>query len=122
MDSDFTTVISEKQIEKASPSNSQRDLSSEEAGKLRLHALLELKNIVLRLEATTPIINKTCNQGSYYEKYGQFSFRKGSRSHATSKLMFFIVSKDEWNIKEDNSKPFKNALDILWYTKRHLSG
>ena len=54
MDSDFTTVISEKQIEKASPSNSQRDLSPEEAGKHRLHVLLELKNPVLRIEATTP--------------------------------------------------------------------
>jgi len=35
MDFDFTTVIPETQIEKTSPSNSQRDLSPEEAGKCR---------------------------------------------------------------------------------------
>jgi len=54
MDYDFTTVIPETQIENISPSNSQKDLSPEETGKRRLHALLEKKNPVLRLEATPP--------------------------------------------------------------------
>jgi len=34
----------------------------------------------------------------------------------------FIVSKDKWNTKEDTGKSLKNALDILQYAKRHLSG
>jgi len=41
---------------------------------------------------------------------------------ATTKLMPFTVSKDEWNTKEDTNKSLKNALDALWYGKRHLSG
>jgi len=66
MDYDFTTVIPETQIENISPSNSQNDMSPEEAGKRRLHALLELKNPVLRLEATTPLINKTLHSEMYH--------------------------------------------------------
>ena len=58
MDFYFITVIPETQIEQTSPSSSQRDLSPEETGKC---ALLELKNPVLRLEATIPLINKTVN-------------------------------------------------------------
>ena len=34
----------------------------------------------------------------------------------------FSVSKDEWDTKEDTGKSMKNALYILQYTKRHLSG
>jgi len=41
---------------------------------------------------------------------------------AITKLTLFTVSKDEWNTKEDTGKSLKNALDILWYAKRHLSG
>ena len=44
--------------------------------------------------------------------------RKPSR--ATIKLILYIVSKDEWNTKEDIGKSLKNALDILQYAKRHL--
>jgi len=36
--------------------------------------------------------------------------------------MLFTVSKDEWNTKEDTGKSMKNALCILLYAKRHLSG
>jgi len=46
--------------------------------------------------------------------------RKPSR--ATTKLTLFIVSKDEWNTKEDTGKSLNNALHILQYAKRHLSG
>ena len=35
---------------------------------------------------------------------------------------FFAVSRDEWNIKEDTGKPMKNALYVLWYVKKYLSG
>ena len=34
----------------------------------------------------------------------------------------FTVSKDEWNTKEDTGMSLEKALDVLWYTKRHLSG
>ena len=36
--------------------------------------------------------------------------------------MLFTVSKDEWNRKKDTGKSLKNALDILRYAKRPLSG
>jgi len=32
-----------------------------------------------------------------------------------------MVSKDEWDTKEDTGKSMKNALYLLWYAKRHLS-
>ena len=38
------------------------------------------------------------------------------------KLTLFVVSKDQWDTKEDTSKSMKNALCILWYAKRHLLG
>ena len=34
----------------------------------------------------------------------------------------FAVSKDEWDTKEDAGKSMKNALYILQYAKRHMSG
>jgi len=43
-------------------------------------------------------------------------------SHATTELTLFTVSKDEWNTKEYTGKSMKNALHILLYAKRHLSG
>jgi len=36
--------------------------------------------------------------------------------------MLFTVSEDEWNAKEDTGKSLKNALHVLQYAKRHLSG
>jgi len=58
------------------------------------------------------------NQVSYYEKYGQFPLRKGVQPpHPT----LFTVSKDE-NTKGDTGKSMKNALQVLWYAKRHLLG
>ena len=47
---------------------------------------------------------------------------EGKLSHATAKLTLFAVSKDEWDKKEDTGKSMKNALYVLWYTKRHISG
>ena len=47
---------------------------------------------------------------------------EGRPSHATAKSTRFAVSKDEWDTKEDTGKSMKNALYVLWYAKRHLSG
>ena len=44
---------------------------------------------------------------------------KGKPSRATAKS---AVSEDEWDTKEDTGKSMKNALYILWYAKRHVSG
>ena len=46
----------------------------------------------------------------------------GKPSHACAKSTPFPVSKDEWDTKEDTDKSMKNALYVLWYAKRHLSG
>ena len=44
---------------------------------------------------------------------------EGKPSRATAKLALFAVSKDEWDTKEDT---MKNALYVMQYAKRHLSG
>ena len=48
--------------------------------------------------------------------------KEAGLSHATTQLTLFTVSKDEWNTKEDTGKSLKNALHVLRYAKRHLSG
>ena len=62
-----------------------------------------------------------CIKSSHYDKYGWFLVTLRKPSRATTKLMLFTVSKDEWNTKEDSGKCLKNTLHILWYAKRHLS-
>ena len=47
---------------------------------------------------------------------------EGKPSRATAKSTPFPVSKDEWDTKEDTGKSMKNALYVLRYAKRHLSG
>ena len=47
---------------------------------------------------------------------------EGKPSRAIAKSTLFAVSKDEWDTKEDTGKSMKNALYILQYAKRHLSG
>ena len=47
---------------------------------------------------------------------------EGKPSHAIAKSTLLTVSKDEWDTKEDTGKSMKNALYILRYAKRHLSG
>ena len=49
------------------------------------------------------------------------SLRERKPSRATTKLSLFVVSKYEWNTKENSGKSLKNALDVLQYAKRHLS-
>ena len=46
---------------------------------------------------------------------------EGKPSCATAKSVVSIF-KDEWDTKEDTGKSMKNALYVLWYAKRHLSG
>ena len=46
---------------------------------------------------------------------------EGKPSHACAKSTPFPVSKDEWDTKEDTGKSM-NALYVLRYAKRHLSG
>ena len=47
---------------------------------------------------------------------------EGEPSRARAKSTPFPVSKDEWDTKEDTGKSMKNALYVLRYAKRHLSG
>ena len=47
---------------------------------------------------------------------------EGKPSRARAKLTPFPVSKDEWDTKEDTGTSMKNALHVLRYAKRHLSG
>ena len=47
---------------------------------------------------------------------------EGKPSRAIAKSTLFAVGKDEWDTKEDTGKSMKNALYVLWYAKRHLSG
>ena len=47
---------------------------------------------------------------------------KGKLSRAITKSTLFAVSKDEWGTKEDTGKSMKNALYVLRYAKKHLSG
>jgi len=59
-----------------------------------------------------------CNQSSQCEKYRQVSIMQRKPSCATT----FLVSKDEWSTDEGIGKSTKNALYVLQYAKRHLSG
>jgi len=47
---------------------------------------------------------------------------KWKPSHAYHKINTFLVSKGEWDTKEDPGKSIKNALYVQRYSKRHLSG
>jgi len=60
-----------------------------------------------------------CNQSSHYEKYGQLRYAKEAIT-CNHQINAFHCQQN--NPKEDNGKPLKNALDVLQYAKRHLSG
>ena len=62
-----------------------------------------------------------CNRNSHDENTDDFRF-KGKPSRARAKSTPFPVSKDEWDTKEDTGKAMNNALHVLRYAKRHLSG
>ena len=63
-----------------------------------------------------------CNQNSHRMKNTDGFHFEGKPSRATAKSTPFPVSKDEWDTKEDTGKSMKNALYVLRYAKRHLSG
>ena len=50
------------------------------------------------------------------------SHYEGKPTHAITRSKLFAVSKDELDTKEDTGKSILNALYVLRYTKRHLSG
>ena len=64
-----------------------------------------------------------CSQNSHYKNMDDFYYER-KPWHATTKSTLFSVSKDwdkgEWNTNEDTVKSMKNALNILWFAKRHL--
>ena len=62
-----------------------------------------------------------CFQNSHYENIDDFRY-EGKPSRAIAKSTLLAVSKDEWDTKKDTGKSMKNALYVLWYAKRHLSG
>ena len=62
-----------------------------------------------------------CNQSSNYENTDDFHY-EGKPSRATAKSTPFTVSKDEWHTTEDSGKSMKNALYVLRYAKRNVSG
>ena len=62
-----------------------------------------------------------CNRNSHDENTDDFRF-EGKPSRARAKSTPFPVSKDEWDTKENTGKSMKNALYVLRYAKRHLSG
>ena len=45
-----------------------------------------------------------------------------TKEDTVAKLTPFTASKDEWDTKEDTGKSMKNALYVLQYAKRHVSG
>ena len=47
---------------------------------------------------------------------------EGKPSCAIAKSTLFAVSKDEWDTKKDTGESMKNALYVLRYAKKHLSG
>ena len=51
-----------------------------------------------------------------------FRYAEGKPSRAIAKSTLFVVSKDEWDTREDTGKSMKKALHVLRNTKRHLSG
>ena len=59
-----------------------------------------------------------CNQGSYYEKYGQFPLRKGSHHVQPPNHCFSLSAR----MNGTQKRPINNTLHVLRCAKRHLSG
>ena len=62
-----------------------------------------------------------CNRSSHYEKYRQFPLQREAIT-CYHLIDTYTVSQDEWDTKEGTGKSMKNALYVLQYSKRHLSG
>ena len=59
--------------------------------------------------------------------YVFFAFKRDNdhvieRQSTEAKSTPFTVNKDEWDTKEDTGKSMKNALHVLQYAERHVSG
>jgi len=46
--------------------------------------------------------------------------RLGSHHVPTTKSTPFMVSEDEWDVKEGPGKSMKNVLYVLWCAERHI--
>ena len=76
------------------------------------YAAVQIKNC-LKSTSANKITTMKNTDNFHYE---------GKPSCATVKSTPFAVSKGEWDTKEDTGKSMRNALDVLRYAKRHLSG
>jgi len=65
---------------------------------------------------------KVATMKNMEDSLGAISVTQRKPIRGITKLTLFTLSKDEWNTKEDYGKSLKNALDILQFAKRHLSG
>ena len=75
----------------------------------------------------TALLIKNCSKSTSAIKVATMTntddFRyEGKPSRDTAKSILFAVSKGKWDTKEDTGKSMKNALYVLRYAKRHLSG
>ena len=102
----------------AHPNHINYRLKSEVSITLRCR-LCSTRYTAVRIKNCLKIISTY--QNSHDEKYDDFRF-EGKPSRARTKSTPFPVGKDEWDTKEDTGKFMKNALYVLQYAKRHLSG
>ena len=77
--------------------------------------------VTWQYESRTVMKSTSANKIATMKNTDDFHYKE-KPSHATAKSTLFAVSKDEWDTKEDTSKSMKNALYVLQYAKRHLSG
>jgi len=92
-----------------------------------------------RYTAGKNVCSHICNQSSHYEKHDgaachsyylklkyplPFLSAMFDLLHSSTNQELFEkhLCKNEWNTKEDTVKSLKNALHVLRYAKRHLSG
>ena len=76
------------------------------------YTTVRIKNC-LKSTSAIKIASMTNTDNFHYE---------GKPSRAIANSTLFAVSKDEWDTKEDTGKSMKNALYVLRYAKRYLSG
>jgi len=56
------------------------------------------------------------------QKFRMIFITNGSHHMSATKLMPFVVSKDEYDTEEGTGKSMNNTLHVQWYGKRYLSG
>ena len=80
------------------------------------YTAVQIENCSIRTSAIKTATMKNTDDFCYNFCY------KGKPSCAIAKSTHFAVGKDEWDTKEGTGKSMKNALYVLRYAKRHLSG